>query len=436
MARSTVSTRSVIALVALTVLGAAALVAAPRNGTNDQPSEHARVGALCREIQPLVAEITGFESGKPVPVEIRSRSEVREYLIELVEKQYAGRELQLWGRCLAEIGLLPRGYDLEAGLVQVITEQAGGLYDPYDKVFIAIDEIHEAPGSEATERLVIGHELAHALQDRVTDLVEISDAVHDDADAEYGFRAVMEGTAMVVGMAVAQDAGLDELGDVGAMLRASFRQFNATMGTLAASPLYVQEFLLGPYVDGSVLVQAYLADHPDATMADLFAEPPATAEQALHYDKYVAGDDPTEIDLGAVDRLLPGSWQLTSANTLGEFEVKVLCQSHEATRASSMAVAAGWDGIRVAAYETGDGRTVVVGSSAWDSLDDADEFEGALVAILSGIHGTDGFEVLGRGDRVSFVTGMAAAEGRSALLDALSGATPTQVATNEVPAGG
>jgi len=146
----------------------------------------------------------------------------------------------------------------------------------------------------------------------------------------------------------------------------------------------------------------------------------------------VAGDEPTQIDLGVVDRLLPGSWQRIFANTLGEFEVKVLCQSHETTRASSVEVSAGWDGIRVAAYETGDGRTVVVGSSVWDSLDDADEFQDALVAILSEIHGTDGFEVLGRADRVSFVTGMAAAEGRSALLEALSGSAAAQVAGTEV----
>ena len=80
---------------------------------------------------PVVAAMTGIEETEPVPIVMLTRAEVYEYVRTTVDREYPDGELEKRGRCLQVLGLLPPGYDLEAGFIDLITEEAGAFYDPH-----------------------------------------------------------------------------------------------------------------------------------------------------------------------------------------------------------------------------------------------------------------------------------------------------------------
>jgi hypothetical protein len=387
---------------------------------DERAAELERVTALCREAQPAVAAISGFPEGEPIAVDLMSRAEIRQYLADLLDEEYPDDELGRRSRCFAEIGLLPRDYDLEKGLLEVLDEQAGGYYDPHRKAFISIADQLESLRADRYQRLIAGHELVHGLQDREYDLVARGLEVIRNLDAGYPFVSVMEGTAMVAGMAYMQGADPVALGDLGPVLRAGYEANNAEMDVLSRSPVYLRERLIGPYVDGATLVYHYLLRNPGTSMGSLFENLPASAEQVLHFEKYLENDRPADVDLSAIDDLLPAEWRPLYSNTLGEFEVRVLFASHPATRGAAADIAAGWDGCRIAAHETGS-SLVVVGLTEWDTQSDAVEFRDAFDGILRQLHGDAGFEIRHLGRRLAFATGVDDVGVRDGILERLIG---------------
>jgi hypothetical protein len=390
----------------------------PRPSESGAGEELARIEALCRTAQPAIAASMGYEAGPRVPVVVRSRSEVKAHLVEVIDLEYPDAELELRSRCFAELGLVGRGDDLRAALIAMLDEQAGGLYDPYSKVFVAIADLPPELRSEPAQRLIVGHELAHALQDRDQDLLAQMTSLLADLDREFAYRAVVEGTAMVAAWSFMVGAPLDALGDVGATLRAGFEQYNLKMPAFAGAPAYLQELLLSPYDVGSSFVQSFLSDHDSADLADLFDHVPVSSEQVLHYERFVAGDLPHDIDLGDLTSLLPADWSALYENSLGELDLRSLFAEHDRTRADAVDLASGWDGLRFRAFETDGGELVVVGASVWDSPADAEEFAEAFRVVLADIHGSDAFEVAVDGGRVAFVTGVGDPDRRAMLLEA------------------
>ena len=171
-------------------------------GPDESISEQARVEALCRQVQPVAAALSGFPEGEPVPVVVLSRAEMRHYLLEVLDREYPVRELQRRSNCFAEIGLVPRGYDLAEGLVAAVDQEAGGLYDPHSKVFISISDLPDELKSAPYQRLIAGHELTHALQDRRVDLasrgLEVLEGLH--ARGSYEVRTVGNRVGFVTGI--------------------------------------------------------------------------------------------------------------------------------------------------------------------------------------------------------------------------------------------
>jgi hypothetical protein len=157
-------------------------------------------------------------------------------------------------------------------------------------------------------------------------------------------------------------------------------------------------------------------------MASLFENLPVSSEQVLHFDKYVENDLPADTDLASIDELLPDDWRPLYSNTLGEFEVRILFASHAETRDAAAELAAGWDGCRVAAYQTTTSPgVVVVGLSEWDTDRDAVEFHEAFDSVLRKIHDQGDYEIRRRGRRVAFTTGVPMGDDREAMLDFLGG---------------
>ena len=314
------------------------------------------------------------------------------------------------------MGLIPLGYDLEAGFLKLITEEAGAFYDPHTDDLKGIADLHPLLKTPQMQKMIISHELAHALQDRVIDLAAISREALADMDFEYCVRVVIEGMACNVMMAYMNDLPLEDAPDVQAFMRAGFEmKYGSSSGSaLTDSPLYVRESLLNPYAEGGGFVQTWVRKNPDRKMRDLLIDRPLTSEQVIHYEKFESGEPPTPIDLSPLDAGLPAGWTLYYANTLGEFDIQLLFKTHKATERYADEFAAGWSGCRWRAYRDSDDNLVIVGLSAWDSKRDAAQFVDGYSRVLAEIYEPGEYEFIEKGRNVAFVVGASGA--RSALV--------------------
>ncbi|MFH1313673.1 MAG: hypothetical protein ABIJ00_10685 [Candidatus Eisenbacteria bacterium] len=377
-------------------------------------TETERLERLVEEIQPAVAELTGMPEGKQVKVIVMSRSEFKEFLVDLVAMEYPDDELIRRGRCLAEIGLVPEDYDLEAGFLDLVGQEGGGLYDPRAKAFVGISDLPPVLMTPFYQDMIVSHELTHALQDRQVDIVAESEVGLKNLDYEYAFRSTIEGMATVVMIAYMQDKELDRLPDTRVFMRSGFEQRD-----LREFPHYLREVLISPYAEGGAFVQRWLKVNPHKQMVSLFYDIPATSEQILHPDKYLDRDEPTPIDVSGLAAAVPESWDPYYTNTLGEFDLLTLFRMYPATNPDAAEAAAGWDGLRFAAYVTPDDELVIVGSSAWDSEHDAEEFESALSEVLTGLDDPEFYHASQSGASIYFIIGPAGTATRESIFEAL-----------------
>ncbi len=415
--------KTATALVVVALL--ATLLAAATDITKDErAAELERVNKMAEEILPKVVEVTGINFGEPVKIVITTRAEVRDFVVKLMEEEYPGDELERQSRVFAALGLLPEGFDLRTGLIDLLHEQAGAFYDPRTKAYYSIIDLPEELKIPIIERVLVAHELTHALQDRVVDLLALQEEAKGNTDLGYARTSVMEGMASVTMFVAGQGMQLKSLPDIGGMMRMSMGSAagNPMMKVFAASPQYLQETLISPYAEGASFIQAYIKANPEAKPSAIFDNMPESSEQILHYAKYAEGDRPTAIDLSGIDAALPLNWEPFHSNVLGEFDIKVLCQLHEPTKENADVTAAGWDGIHFRAFIDQEDNLVILGASVWDSEADASEFAESLAEVLIPIHGENNVAVMQHADRVEFLVGAISSEIREAALEALAAA--------------
>jgi len=378
--------------------------------------------ALASDLLPQIAKMNGFDRYQPVRIEVKDKAELREMLIEELRAVPGSDLFRRASRTLAELGYWPRGYDLEAGMRDMLIEVMGGGYDQRRNVFYALVDLPPQMQEPTQQKIIAAHELTHALQDQREDMSPHALRGMTDADYEHLYNGVIEGMAYLSMMAISQGAPIRQASDPTPMLQGARKAMEANphLVAFAQSPLVLKASLFGYALDGVRFCRAWLEDHPDGHLVSVLDRLPASGEQIIHYDKYIADDRPAVIDLRELTQRLPKDWRPYYENNLGEFAVRVLCETHDASRAIADTVAAGWDGCRIRAFETEQGQIVVVGLSIWDRERDAQEFQGGLSSILSGFRDPGDWETQANGRRVSFVLGIKEPAARRLALNALA----------------
>src|SRR6202046_2247099 len=116
------------------------------------------------EILAFDSKQTGLVVKKQVKRRLTSRDEVVSYLTQHMKDEDV-KKLQRSELVLKKFGLLPRDFDLEKLLVELLREQVAGYYDPKTKTVNLLDWV---PMEE--QEPVMAHELTHALQDQAVGL--------------------------------------------------------------------------------------------------------------------------------------------------------------------------------------------------------------------------------------------------------------------------
>ena len=99
---------------------------APR--ADSKTANNAEFLAAADEVLQKMSEITGLKLLAPLKKSLRSREEIRAYVIKQMNEEKNPAERYADARTAEAFGLLPKGFDLDTFMVNVLTEQIEGLY--------------------------------------------------------------------------------------------------------------------------------------------------------------------------------------------------------------------------------------------------------------------------------------------------------------------
>src|SRR6202163_952323 len=305
----------------------------------------AEFSAAADEVLAQMSEITGLKLRTPVKKTLRSREEIRAYVISEMNEDKEPAERYASARSAEAFGLLPKGFDIDSFMVDLLTEQIAGLYDPKAHEFYIADWI-----PLADQKMVMAHELTHALEDQHFQIETWVKAARPNDDGELAREAVLEGSAMA--------AMIDYLlSETGRSLK-DLPDIDPSMliGDMAGTPMlqkappFLKDALVFPYFAGLTFSADLLKTNGWKDLPAVFSKPPVSTQQIMHPALYHSGKIPAQVKLPDVDRLLGPEWTKLEENVMGEFGWKeVFKQFLGDDRAKILAAA--WEGDRYAVFE-------------------------------------------------------------------------------------
>ncbi len=353
-----------------------------RNGQIDE--------SAATKIERGLESVRGLTFRTPVPMEVKSPDELRQYLEAEIARQYTPDEVRGLQRVYERLGLLAPGVDLGQALVKLYTAQIAGFYDPHaGKLFLVpsglppvgwtVNFMQFVLRRDLVNEMLLAHELTHALQDQNFGTLAAADDPSND-DRSLAIHAVVEGDATLAGFAylfggLPESSLLDLVERLGAVPAEVEK-------TLPDTPPVLRDALVFQYSAGAKFVALASLRGGWAAVNELLAQPPTSTEQVLWPDKYfVHRSTPILVRLGGLDVYRkPEEWTVIEENTLGALTVRILVETFlDAARAAH--VASGWEGDRFIAFGKGEALHVYW-VSAWDGEAAAREFFAAEREIL------------------------------------------------------
>jgi hypothetical protein len=365
--------------------------AAPRDAKRDARAAAAgnrrkpslREERVISELKAAAERVRNLRFKQPVPVLVEDRERITDYVGTQIEEE----ELERARIVYTALGLLPSDLDVRSLLLRLMGEQVVGYYDADQKHLVVRDDVmrgfaqsHDEAaetGDLAEARIVLLHELVHALQDQNLDL---SAHIHAerDTDASNAFHALVEGdaTLAMIGYALEREhIPLHRLTGNPAQVR-SFSdvvQHSPLAGSeLEQAPAIVRIPLLSAYIDGLSFCASLHGSGGFAAVDRAHFAPPVSTEQILHPERFSPQDAPVHVELPELPELTTAGYQLVREDTLGELEMGVYF-SQNSSEAEGRRAADGWAGDRIRVYRAPDQPAAVVWLSRWDSEREAEQ---------------------------------------------------------------
>jgi hypothetical protein len=341
----------------------------------------ARTNAVARE----VSRIRGLPLRRPIPNEVVDRDELRRRLLQNAAEEKTKVDTAAEGLALARWGMIPLAADYEGLLIEVLTEQIAGYYDPDTKRLT----ISKSAGDDAQwAELVLAHEIDHGLQDQAFDLKKFEDVPDGEGDARAARRALVEGdgVALMLEVTLARSGAKVPWGNPRITAAIEKEMVSPGGGDLDKAPLAIREAMIFPYRAGLMFVAALRRRHPWSAVDAAFRRPPRSTEQILHPERYHADDLPVPVQIDPLASLR--GYSRAHQTVWGELGFQLFLRSHGLDEATAEQAAAGWGGDRAVvlarAGERRPQRAAGVSRSEWDSEVDAIEAEEAVVKALDG----------------------------------------------------
>ena len=321
------------------------------------------------QMMPAVERAMGLRFRQHPVVLRRSRAQVRDYVIHKFDDDLPPAELAGAQTAYRLFGLIPDSLDLRRSMIDLLTEQVAGYFDPdSNALFIPAD----IDPSQA--RLVISHELVHALQHQYLNLDSLVELKRQN-DRRTAAQAILEGQATLAQVLVLMpEQKIESLPNLW-NLRTALGGAQQEMKVFANAPLWLRESLIFPYLGGAEFVRWFDREYPGKQ--PFGALMPISTEQILHPARYAAGDRPDRIVFESVAR---PSGAVRYEDDLGEFEIRLLFEQHLGDDSAAARLAEGWDGDRYLVLGAGarTGADVLVWYVLWDDRAAATRFAKGL----------------------------------------------------------
>lgn len=341
-----------------------------------------RTGRVVYETQAEVAALRGFWLLEPVDYKPLTKERLVQILDESIARQYPGKSLEYYVWLNQLFSALPEPFDMLQYMHELTGEQVAGLYDPASAVLFVRDRFDL---SSPLGRMILAHEICHALQDQNHPLQELGVEDSENSDRALAVLSIAEGDATLL-----MSEYLAQYGNPFSLIADLPRMMAMDQQKLNNAPPAIQQSLLFPYMQGMQFFQhlnGRTRTHPQGDRADLqtdsawraevFSDPPESTEQILHPEKYLTRELPGDVELPATDDMLS-----SATNVLGEFGTALMFEPLLG-RERARKAAQGWNGDRVRVGDAKQGgRRLVQWVARWDSEQDATEFSDALREAL------------------------------------------------------
>src|SRR5215467_3894562 len=272
--------------------------------------------------------------------------------------------------------MIPPGTDYERLLVDLLTDQVAGYYDPDTKKLTISRSAGDDP---AWAEMVLAHEIDHGLQDQAFDLHRFEDLPSSEGDAAAARRALVEGDGIALMIEVMVARNRSKVDWANPEIARAIEKGMSAPGNgsdhIDKAPLAIREAMLFPYRAGFGFIAALRRRQPWSAVDAAFIRPPKSTEQILHPDRYFADDPPVPIEARAPAAL--AGFAIAHSTVWGELGFALWLRSHGVVEATADEAAAGWGGDRaIVLARPGDRRAdkaVGIARFEWDSEVDAIE---------------------------------------------------------------
>jgi hypothetical protein len=320
-----------------------------------------------------VQRLRGVHATMEVQRAVRTRAELRDDVLRLIDEEYTPEELDAQNRLLRTLRLLEPDQDYISLMIDLLEDQVAGFYDHRSKTFYLMRE-----GDAALQEPVMSHELYHAVQDQIWGIERVQGpGASRISDLGLARSALIEGDALAVMMQYMLGEMVQVLDSpfVGAMLSGAVPS-GATAGGVVV-PDFMWQQLVYPYTYGLSFVLAVGGEGRGWRAVDrIYFDPPHSTEQVLHPSRYLERDEPTWLEF---DSWEADGGEVLLEDILGEFMLRTVLRQMLGRAVSAQAVeraAEGWDGDRLRLRVWGDDteRERLTWLTVWDSEADAQQF--------------------------------------------------------------
>jgi hypothetical protein len=295
--------------------------------------------------------------------ELEARVSVRSVLVprkdmavrvrEAIGREIPAEVVSAEGDLLIALGVVPVTFDYVNAVVELMTAELAGYYEPMDKTMYLAADLG-APEQRAT----LAHELVHALQDQHYDLGPLLEYRPDASDVQGAVHALAEGDAMSAMLDQLLEPNGQKATDIPETLLAvqarAAAQFSPGVKNV---PDVLKRSLIAPYVDGLAFVHFLRRRGGWAEVDRAWQHLPESTEQLLHPEKFVARERAISVPVPPAPPGGPST--VTLHDVEGEQTLRILFEEWVSRKPAADA-AASWGGDRAAVFREGGNVAVAI----------------------------------------------------------------------------
>src|SRR4029079_8233568 len=172
-------------------------------------------------------------------------------LLKMAAEDKTAEDSAAEGFALERWGMIPPGTNYEGLLVDLLTDQVAGYYDPDTKKLTISRSAGDDP---ASAEMVLAHEIDHGLQDQALDLHRFEDLTSYEGDAAAARRALVEGDGIALMIEVMVGRNRSKVDwdkpEIASAIEKAVSARGVGNDSIDRAPVAIREAMLFPYRAG------------------------------------------------------------------------------------------------------------------------------------------------------------------------------------------